>query len=112
MTTGGIKTLAQRAREAQARLAVALASLDADLAAYARREGGRFIRYGSTATGRATARSDVDIMADFHDERVSAACRFADEACSDRDLLPDVRPAIWCSQRLIARALEEGRVLS
>lgn len=109
--SAGIKTLAERARDARERLAVALAGLDRDLADYATREGGRFIRYGSTATGRATPRSDVDIIADFPDTRIGEACRFADGACLDRGLLPDVRPVGWCSARLIERALAEGVAL-
>lgn len=112
MGSTGIKTLADRARDAAERLTVALEMLDRELVVYARREGGRFIRYGSTATGRATSRSDVDIIADFADEQLSAACRFADEVCHDQKLLPDVRPVDWCSERLVKRALEEGRILS
>mgnify|MGYP000365493274 CR=1 FL=1 len=113
MSVSGIKTLADRARERGERLSAALATLDRELAVYARREGGRFIRYGSTATGRAQAHSDVDIIADFaDDERCLAACRFADYACLDRSLKPDVRPVQWSSPKIIARALEEGRILS
>ncbi len=106
-----IKTLADRARDAREGLALALTALDRDLADYARREGGRFIRYGSTATGRATPRSDVDVIAEFPDDCVSEACRFADDACLNRGLLPDVRPLSWCSARLIERALAEGLAL-
>jgi hypothetical protein len=108
----GIKTLADRAFEFRARLTVALGEIDAALTDYARRVGGRFIRYGSTTTGRATSRSDVDIIAEFPDDRVSAACRFADDLCLDRKLLPDVRPAQWCSPELVARAASEGVVLA
>ena len=113
MPTGTVKTLADRAREARQRLSDALEKLDSELSDYARRERGRFIRYGSTATGRAAAHSDVDIIADFDDDEHSlAACRFADSVCSRLKLLPDARPAVWCSEKLIARALAERRVLS
>ena len=113
MSVSGVKTLADRARERGERLAAALAALDRELAGYARREGGRFIRYGSTATGRAQAHSDVDIIADFADEEPClAACRFADYACMDRSLKPDARPVQWCSEKLLTRAIAEGVVLS
>lgn len=105
MSGSGIMTLADRARARGERLAAALVTLDRDLAAYAKREGGRFIRYGSTTTGRAAAHSDVDIIADFaDDEKCMAACRFADYACLDRSLKPDVRPVQWSSPKVIARA--------
>lgn len=113
MSGSGIMTLADRARARAERLATALITLDRDLAAYARREGGRFIRYGSTATGRAAAHSDVDIIADFaDDEKSMAACRFADDVCTRLTLTPDVRPSSWCSEKLLARANAEGVVLS
>lgn len=113
MSGSGVRTLADRARARGERLAAALATLDRELAAYAKREGGRFIRYGSTVTGRAAAHSDVDIIADFaDDERCLAACRFADDVCIRLKLTPDVRPSRWCSEKLLARANAEGVVLS
>jgi predicted nucleotidyltransferase len=105
-------TLAERRATHMERRAVALAELDAELARYARESGGRFIRYGSSIGGRAEPRSDVDIIVDFPGEDLSAACRHAEDLCLARGLLPDVRPAIWSSQKLLARALEEGITLS
>jgi hypothetical protein len=39
-----------------------------ELADYARRHGGRFIVYGSAASGRFHFESDIDILVDFDDE--------------------------------------------
>ena len=88
MTT--VVTLAERERRRLAAAATAIASLDFALSAYARREDGRFIRFGSSATGPLRPGSDVDVIADFPDDRPAhSACRFVDETCFDLGLLPD-----------------------
>lgn len=90
----------------------ALAAVDGLLSAYAREHGGRFIRFGSTATGAMRPSSDVDLVADFSDDRASiAACLVAETACFDHALTPDVRPACWTSDRVLARARSEGILL-
>ena len=104
----GVKTLTERAHDFRMRLDAALVEIDAALGDYARHEGGRFIRYGSTTTGRATFRSDIDIIADFSDESAAAACRFAENLCLDLKFLPDVRPSYLCSDAFVARAAIEG----
>lgn len=108
-----VVTLAERERRRLATAATAIAALDVALSAYARREGGRFIRYGSSATGRMRVGSDVDVIADFGDDRAAqAACRFADDTCLALGLSPDVRPLDWISPAVLARAQAEGIVLS
>ncbi len=108
-----VVTLAERHRRRLAAMTAALEPLDTDLAAYARRHGGRFIRYGSTATGCLRISSDVDLIADFPDQRATIeACRVADELCASHGLTPDSRPASWAAETLLARALAEGMVLS
>lgn len=109
----GVITLAERQRRRLADAVTALAALDAALAAYARREGGRFIRFGSSATGRMRVGSDIDVLADFADERVAhAACRFVDDTCLGLGLSPDARPLAWTSAAVLARARSEGIVLA
>ena len=81
------------------------------LAAYAREHGGRFILFGSAARGTPHDQSDVDIIADFPDRASTPACNFAEERCWASGLQPYVRPIEWTSEKVIARALEEGVVL-
>jgi predicted nucleotidyltransferase len=89
----------------------AVAALKPVLAAYAREHGGRFILFGSAARGTPHDQSDVDIIADFPDRGAVPACSFADERCWALSLTPDVRPIDWTSDKVVARALEEGIVL-
>ena len=110
--TDTVITLKERHARKMARMDQALVEIDALLQAYARQHGGRFIRYGSTATGRMRQHSDVDIIADFDDERVESAASYAEDICFDRQMLPDVRAVTYASPQLLARAVEEGTVLS
>lgn len=88
-----------------------VAALKPLLAAYAREHAGRFILFGSAARGTPHDRSDVDIIADFPDRGSVPACSFADERCWALGLTPDSRPIDWTSDKVVARALEEGVVL-
>jgi hypothetical protein len=81
------------------------------LAAYGREHGGCFILFGSAARGTSHDQSDVDIIADFADQAVSAGCAFAEGQCWALGLTPDVRPRGWTSDAVVARALVEGIVL-
>ena len=109
----GVVTLAERYRLKLEAMRSALPRLDAALAAYARQHGGRFIRYGSSATGRWRLGSDIDLIADFSEHAAGiVACRVADDVCFGLGLEPDSRPADWVSNKLLSRALAEGVVLA
>ncbi len=56
--------------------------------------------------------SDVDIIADFDAELAGPAASYAEDVCFERQMLPDVRAVTYASPQLLARALEEGTVLS
>ena len=108
-----VVTLAERHRRKMACMEAAIVEIDRLLSDYARRHGGRFIRYGSTAKGRMRVHSDVDIIADFDDADASqAACRYAEELCFAERMIPDVRPSVWISGRFIDAVLAEGVILS
>ena len=107
-----VVTLAERHRRKMERMRAAIAEIDALLTDYARQNGGRFIRFGSTATGRIMAHSDVDIIADFAEDLAGPAATYAEELCAERGLKPDPRPVYFVSKKLMARALAEGVVLS
>lgn len=90
----------------------AIVEIDAALTTYARDHGGRFIRYGSTATGRMRQHSDVDLLADFGNLEASMrAADYAETACSDRGMTPDVRPMSSQRSAFVERAFAEGIVL-
>ena len=110
--TDAVVTLKQRQARKLARMTQALVEIDAALLAYARRHGGRFIRYGSTAKGRMRQHSDVDIIADFSDGLGGEAASYAEDVCFERQMVPDVRAVTFASPQLLAQALEEGTILS
>lgn len=91
-----IVTLKERkAREAERR-GRAMAELREVLAAHAREHGGRFLLFGSVARNEIRYNSDVDILVDFPREAVNDAWNFAERACWDRRLDPDIMPRSWC----------------
>lgn len=108
----GVRTLDQRRRDRVVALQHGVDQLVPRLASYAKRQGGRYILFGSAASGDLHDLSDVDLIADFPQEVVIAACAFADACCSELGLTGDVRPASWTSDVLMDRALSTGRVVS
>src|SRR5260370_39739227 len=103
--------LAEAHRRKMEHMRAAVAEIDPLLIAYARQNGGRFIRYGSTAKGRAMAHSDVDIIADFPGEASLEALNYAEKLCSERNLKPDVRPSCWTSNRFTPPLADDGGIL-
>ena len=75
------------------------------LSDYARAHGGRFLLYGSAARGDLRHDSDIDLLVDFPETAQSAAWAFAEQACWDRGLEPDIRPLAWCSEPFRAHVL-------
>jgi len=104
-------TLRERHERKLAAYHDAVEALKPMLAAYGREHRGCFVLFGSAARGTPHDQSDVDMIADFPDGAVSAACGFAEERCWALGLKPDVRPRDWTSDKVVARALEEGVVL-
>jgi hypothetical protein len=94
-------TLSERKQARLASLCQAVAELRVVLSAYGQAHGGRFLLYGSAARGELRHDSDVDLLVDFAD--VDDACRFAEEACWDRGLSPDLRPLAWCTPGFLER---------
>ena len=103
----GIVTLKERHRRRRAR---ALVAIDAALVAYARQNGGRFIRFSSTAEGRMRQHSDVDIIADFPSESSLAAAGFAEDACFANGMTPDAHAGAYLSPGFKAEAERRGLV--
>ena len=108
----GIVTLKERkAREAERRRQ-AVAELREVLAAHAREHRGRYLLFGSAARGEMRYDSDVDILVDFPCEALNDAWNFAERACWDRNLDPDITPFSWCKQEFLARVTPDLQELA
>lgn len=105
-------TLTERKRAKVARMEAAVEALAADLAAYAREHGGRFVLFGSAARGEMRHDSDVDILADFPSSLGWDPAEFAEDRARARDLKPDVHLMGMSGLRLRERVAAQGRVLS
>lgn len=77
------------------------------LRAYAQSHGGRFWIYGSAARGEMRDHSDVDILIDFPGDD-GAAWNFAERACAERGLRPDVNRLAWCRRTFLDHVLTEA----
>lgn len=108
---GAYVTMSERKAAQRDAIAQAVADLRPALAEYARRHGGRFLLYGSAARGGLRHDSDVDLLVDFPDAEQSAAWRFAEQACWDRGVTPDIRPFGWCSAEFLAHVLPDAVTL-
>lgn len=110
--TDGIVTLKERHRRKMERMAQAIVAIDAALTAYARQNGGRFIRFGSTAEGRMRDHSDIDIIADFAGEASLAAAGFAEDLCHQNGIVPDVQAGAYLSPVFKAESMLRGIVIA
>lgn len=81
------------------------------LADYARTRGGRYLLFGSAARGAMKFDSDVDILLDFPGDAFSGARGFAEQACWDHGLEPDLLPYGGCKPAFLAHIEPDVRVL-
>lgn len=95
--------LAERKAKRATAIAAGVDALWTRLRNYAEAHGGRFILFGSVVREGQRYDSDVDILVDFPESTQSDAWRFAETACWDLGLKPDVRPANLCSEAFVAR---------
>jgi predicted nucleotidyltransferase len=107
-----IVTLTERKFRETARRRDAVAALVPVLAVYARTHGGRFLLFGSAARGTMKHDSDVDLLMDFPAEALNEAWKFAEEACWDRKLEPDLLPYRWCKRAFLDHVARDIRVLA
>ncbi len=105
-------TLTERKRAKVAQMEAAVEALAAELAAYAREHGGRFILFGSAARGGLRHDSDVDVMVDFPRGLESEAWQYAEERAWALGLKPDLSEKGWSGERLLGRVARDGRVLA
>ena len=107
-----IVTLSERKAAEAVRRRDAVAILAVALSAYARAQGGRFLLYGSAARGTMKYDSDVDLLLDFPDEALTDAWNFAETACWDAGLEPDLLPLGWCKATFLEHIASDVRVLA
>jgi predicted nucleotidyltransferase len=107
-----IVTLSERKAAEALRRRGALDDLRTALAAYGRDHGGRFLLFGSAARGDMRHDSDVDILVDFPPAALDDAWNFAERACWDRQLEPDITPFSWCKGRFLERITPDLKVVA
>jgi hypothetical protein len=106
-----IVTLKERKAAEADRRRGAVRDLRSALAAYAREHGGRFLLFGSAARGDMRYHSDVDILTDFPEPETNGAWNFAERACWDRKLDPDIGPRSRCKAEFIAHIQPDIEVI-
>lgn len=107
-----IITLKERKAAEAARRHRAVQELRGALSSYARTHSGRFLLFGSAARNQMRHDSDVDILVDFSPNKLDAAWNFAERACWDRNLDPDITPFAWCKQPFLKRIAPDLEVLA
>ncbi|MGA3400782.1 MAG: nucleotidyltransferase domain-containing protein [Acetobacteraceae bacterium] len=107
-----IVTLTERKAAEAERRRQAVESLRAALIDYARAHGGRFLLFGSAARGTMRYDSDVDILVDFPPDALDDAWSFAERACFERHLEPDITPFSSCKGRFRERVAPDLQVLA
>jgi predicted nucleotidyltransferase len=106
-----IITLTERKATEAARRQQAVAAVVPLLTAYARAHGGRYLLFGSAARGEVKHHSDIDLLMDFPEEALNEAWKFAEQACWDQGLEPDLIPYRWCKQAFLDHVAPDVRVL-
>jgi hypothetical protein len=67
--------------------------------------------FGSAARKQMGYDSDVDILAAFPPDRRAVAWNFAERACWDRQLDPDVMASAWCRDEYLASVHSDAEML-
>lgn len=106
-----IVTLAERKKARVEQLRSGIERLRVELTDYGRRHEGRFWLYGSAASGDLHYDSDVDLLVDFEQSKLSASMTFAEEACRRLALKADIKPKAWCTDDFLRRIAPKAVVL-
>jgi predicted nucleotidyltransferase len=107
-----VTTLTERKAAEAARRRRAADDVVGELRGYARKHGGRFVVFGSYATGTMRFDSDLDVLIDFPPELSGAAWRFAEGVSAGLELPLDIHDARATKAAFIERVLSKGLVLS
>jgi predicted nucleotidyltransferase len=100
----------RKARQAALRRAAADRVMD-ELKAHAAAHGGRFLVFGSVATGKLKFDSDFDVVVDFPDGMETPAISFAEDACAANSIPCDVHAKTTSSEAFLARIAPQAVIL-
>ena len=105
-----VVTVAERKRRSAEKLNAAAQAVMAELLAYARAKsgGGRFIVFGSAASGTMRRDSDFDVIVDFPSGDETAAWQAVEVSCARHGIKPDVLPASM-TKRSFIDSVEKSR---
>ena len=111
MNMVSVQTLAQRKEARVDEIRAGGARLREALAVYGRAHGGRFLIYGSAATGRLHYESDVDLLVDFPADLTSEALDFVEDECARLKLNVDAQPKAWCKPAFLSRIMPQAQAI-
>ena len=100
----------RKAREA-ARRRAAVEAVIHTLSAYARQRGGRFLVFGSAATGKVRHTSDLDLVIDFPAETEGEAWSFVEQVCRRPGLSGDIHSTHTTRRDFLDRIRAHAKVL-
>jgi predicted nucleotidyltransferase len=101
-----VVTVSERKRRSAERMTAAAEAVMAELLEYARAHGGKFIVFGSAASGTMRRDSDLDVIVDFPLDREADAWREVEDACVRHGIKPDVLPASMTKKSFISRIMK------
>jgi hypothetical protein len=87
-----IVSLNERKAVSVNKMRIGIIALKDLLSNYSRENNGRFLLYGSVSRNQYRFNSDIDIVVDFPVDQINLAWKFAEQACIDCGLSPDIRP--------------------
>lgn len=106
-----IVTVRERRERALKKRRRALAEALERLAEPAARLGGRYRAFGSVVAGGVHMHSDLDVLADFPPETLSAAIDAAESVCRELGLPCNVFDQSACKKSFLASILPDSRVI-
>lgn len=104
-----IASMSQRKRTEADRRLRAAATIAEELRVYASAHGGRFVLFGSFASGAMRYDSDLDVLIDFGPaDAAAAAWGFVEAACARAAIEGDIHDAATTRAAFVRRAVETG----
>jgi predicted nucleotidyltransferase len=106
-----VVTVSERKARRAALVRSAAARVMDELGSYAAAHGGRFLVFGSVATGKVKFDSDFDVVVDFPDGLETPAIGFVEDACAANSLPCDVLSKTTSSEAFLARIMPHAVIL-
>lgn len=106
-----VATLQSRKMAETSRRKNAAAGIIDKLRAYALREGGRYIVFGSSTSGEMRYDSDIDVLVDFPPEKAAAAVVYVEDVCAEHAIPADILDVATTKETFVQRARASGLCL-